>query len=266
MNSYQEKRQAKIERLKELAEKHELKSTQCYQAAKQIGSFIPMGQPILIGHHSEGRHRRDLNKIDNNMRKSIEHDKTAEYYANRVESMENDNSISSDDPEAVTKLKEKIARLEKNQQLMKDLNKVLKSKKLDDTQKLAKLIESGIKEQDAAELMKPYYGVMGVPSFSLTNNNANINRLKKRLQSIEKRATLTTTSKEYGAVTMTDNTEENRLQIFFPGKPSDEVRTILKRSGYRWSPSNGCWQSYRNRHSQYGGYEAIKLHNGEATA
>jgi hypothetical protein len=40
--------------------------------AKAIGDMIPFGQPILVGHHSEARHRRDLAKIDTNMRKGIE--------------------------------------------------------------------------------------------------------------------------------------------------------------------------------------------------
>lgn len=59
-----------------------------FKAAKQIGDFIPFGQPILVGHHSEKRHRRDIERIDNNMRKSIEADEKAEYYANKVENAE----------------------------------------------------------------------------------------------------------------------------------------------------------------------------------
>lgn len=32
--------------------------------AKAIGDMIPFGQPILVGHHSERRHRKDIGRID----------------------------------------------------------------------------------------------------------------------------------------------------------------------------------------------------------
>ena len=48
-----------------------------YAAVKTTMNMIPMGQPILIGHHSEGRHRRDVARMDANMRKSIEADRQA---------------------------------------------------------------------------------------------------------------------------------------------------------------------------------------------
>ena len=50
---------------------------------------------------------------------------------------------------------------------------------------------------------------------------------------------------------MVDNVEDNRLQLFFDGKPNDEVRKNLKRNAFRWSPKNGCWQRNRGNHSNY---------------
>ncbi|EAR15456.1 ArdC family protein [Robiginitalea biformata] len=38
------------------------------------------------------------------------------------------------------------------------------------------------------------------------------------------------------------NREANRLQIEFDGKPGEELRTRLKKEGWRWSPRNGVWQ------------------------
>lgn len=37
------------------------------------------------------------------------------------------------------------------------------------------------------------------------------------------------------------DTSENRLNLFFEGKPEDEVRSELKHNGFKWSPSRGCW-------------------------
>src|SRR5699024_10261000 len=48
------------------------KSIEARNQANDIISHIPPGQPILVGHHSEGRHRRDLRRFDNNMRRSVE--------------------------------------------------------------------------------------------------------------------------------------------------------------------------------------------------
>jgi hypothetical protein len=56
---------AKAERLAE-------QSRTAYDTTRQLADMIPLGQPILVGHHSEGRHRRDLDKIDRGMRESID--------------------------------------------------------------------------------------------------------------------------------------------------------------------------------------------------
>jgi hypothetical protein len=58
----------RADRLEARAMKASERGKAAYNKAHHIGSFIPMGQPILIGHHSERRHRRDLERIDNNMR------------------------------------------------------------------------------------------------------------------------------------------------------------------------------------------------------
>ena len=38
------------------------------------------------------------------------------------------------------------------------------------------------------------------------------------------------------------NVEDNRLQLFFDGKPDEAIRNILKSNAYKWSGRNGCWQ------------------------
>ena len=247
--NYEERRQRKIARAKELAQKAEAESEQRYKSAKQIGDCIPFGQPILVGHHSEGRHRRDLNRIDNNMRKSIEADEKAKYYTNKAKNLENNNVISSDDPEAITKLQEKLAGLERNQELMKACNKIIKSKKLSDIEKVEQMQEQGLTEPQAVKMLEPdYCGRIGFASFNLTNNNANMKTVKTRIAILQRRSEQQTTEKEINGIKLVDNVEDNRLQAFFPGKPSEEVRSKLKHSGFRWSPRNGCWQSYRGYH------------------
>ena len=52
-----------------------------------------MGQPILVGHHSEKGDRRYREKIHNTFGKSFEKKDKAKYYADKAESIENNNDI-----------------------------------------------------------------------------------------------------------------------------------------------------------------------------
>ncbi|SAI46814.1 Domain of uncharacterised function (DUF3560) [Bordetella ansorpii] len=45
-----------------------------------ITAHIPLGQPILVGHHSEGRARRDAQRIEQGMRRAIQASDTARYW------------------------------------------------------------------------------------------------------------------------------------------------------------------------------------------
>jgi len=46
--------------------------------------MIPPSQPILVGRHSEARHRRDLARIDRAMRRSIDADEASKSYGRRA--------------------------------------------------------------------------------------------------------------------------------------------------------------------------------------
>lgn len=242
-SNFEERKQNRLEAYQRLAEKNEQISDSSYATAKQIGSFIPFGQPILVGHHSEKRHRSDLNKIDNAMRKSIEADKKAEYYAQRAKHIENSNAISSDDPNCIEKLETKLKGLEANQELMKDCNKIIKNKKLSDAEKVTQMVVVGLKEKHAIKILGPdFCGRIGFASFNLTNNNATIRNTKQRIEHLEKLAAIVTSEIDINGVTLKINAEDNRVQMFFPGKPSEEIRKNLKSNGFRFCYSNSAWQ------------------------
>ncbi|GAB3259827.1 DUF3560 domain-containing protein [Kineosporia babensis] len=74
-----ERRQGREERLDIKAERHEHAAAKATAradaddaASDRISYGYPMGQPILIGHHSEGRHRRDLERRDRLDERSLE--------------------------------------------------------------------------------------------------------------------------------------------------------------------------------------------------
>lgn len=150
--------------------------------------------------------------------------------------------ISSDDPDAIDKLRAKLNRLVKHQELMKAANAAIRMK--DATKGDAKLAELGYTPEEIKELRQPdFCGRVGYPSYALSNNNANIKRIQGRIEELEKRQSSPAPEGwtfDGGEVVM--NTDENRLQIIFDGKPDEETRSKLKSNGFRWAPSQGAWQ------------------------
>ena len=126
MNDFESKRQQKAERFRELAEKHENISTGRHLAAREQLEMIPPGQPILVGHHSEKRHRAHLKRIDKHFAKAKEHHDKAEYFRRRADAVESNRAIFSDDPDATEKLVDKIERLKKRQGVMKRANQLIR--------------------------------------------------------------------------------------------------------------------------------------------
>ena len=53
-------------------------------AVAAIADNIPFGQPILIGHHSEKRARRDAERIENGMRRAVSCWRTSQYWTDRA--------------------------------------------------------------------------------------------------------------------------------------------------------------------------------------
>ena len=47
---------------------------------------------------------------------------------------------------------------------------------------------------------------------------------------------------KYGEVQVFLNEEDDRIQLFFDEKPSEETRAFLKSKAFKWAPSVGAWQ------------------------
>jgi hypothetical protein len=238
-NAYEQKQAARKERLEDLAERLKEQSNTAYDNARQMASVIPFGQPILVGHHSEGRDRRYRARISDKYDKAAELAAKARYFEEKAASV-GTGGISSDDPEAVVKLKAELAKLETLQETMKKANALVRK---NDREGLAAL---GFSETRIAQLFTPdFCGRIGFPDYALTNNGANIRRIRKRIEELQTAPT-DTTERQEGEVTIREDATENRVMLIFPGKPSDEVRAILKSSGFKWSPNRGAWVRFLN--------------------
>lgn len=263
-SNYFDKRESRIERYKELSAKLGSLSASSYERAHKLGNMIPMGQPILVGHHSERGHRAHIKKIDNAMRASVEQGQKSRYYEDRAEAAENNRAISSDNPDALRLLEEKLENMQKAQECWKAINKILKSKKLGDVEKVAELVKIPMREITAIEILSPdRYGRVGIPSYKLTNNNGNMARVKERIKQLSRVADMEDVEVEISGVKILSSAQTNRVQIFFPSKPADNVRTDLKRDGFRWAPSEGAWQRNLSSWAHKLALDIVKKHYPE---
>ena len=79
-----DRQEERAERFDGYSEKRAAESAQALDAVDRIASVIPFGQPILVGHHSERRARRDAKRIENGMRRAVNLFETSEYWEQRA--------------------------------------------------------------------------------------------------------------------------------------------------------------------------------------
>jgi hypothetical protein len=157
--------------------------------------------------------------------------------------------IMSGDANAQDRLKEKIAAAEAGHERMKKMNRAYAAFLKDP----AGLATSGLPEGDQNYLRHwtppVSYERLPFPGYALQNSSANIRRMKERLTSIGTAQATPETTTQGTSARLEDCPPENRVRLFFPGKPAEQIRTELKRNGFRWTPSLECWQAYRNPNS-----------------
>lgn len=79
-----ERAEVRADRFEDYSAKRAQESVSAHDAARAIGARFEFGQPILVGHHSERKARKDAERIDANMRKSVNAFETSEYWTDRA--------------------------------------------------------------------------------------------------------------------------------------------------------------------------------------
>jgi hypothetical protein len=257
--------EARLERRRDWAESRDRKSDASFNAARSIADNIPLGQPILVGHHSERHARRDAARIDNGMRKGVESMKMAERHRGVAGTLAHqlETTIFSDDPDAIDALKEKIAKLEARRESLKAINAAYRKAKgapgwslecmRNEYERTAFAPGESPMEKAWANLKAQCpWEKKPVPTYELTNLGANIRRLEDRVKVIEARAEETKQAEAAGGLVIRssfkdldlgpedwDNAEPgDYCTVTFAEKPARKIIDELKGAGYHWCGSH----------------------------
>lgn len=239
--TYRERREARAERLRGWSEKRDAKASESFEKADRIAGAIPMGQPILVGHHSESRHRRDLARVHSGMDQGLEHSRKADEHRSRADNIEGqlDRSIYSDDPDAVEALRARVAELEAERDRIKAFNATAR-KGVPDHSLLTK---AETEEWLSISKVSPYsLGTGGsFPAYKLANLSSNIKRNRDRIAQVEARQRRDRDAAAAGGVLIEGN--ETYVSVTFAEKPPRELLNELKAAGFTWG--QGRWTGQR---------------------
>lgn len=226
---------------REWAQKRAAKANAAFKAAHAIGKMIPLGQPILVGHHSEKRARADARRIESRMAAGIESERMAVRHERKAATIESrlKRTIFSDDADAAESLKKRIADRERVIERMKVVNKAH-----------AKFLKTGVMPADVSEAeaekirnYKPAYSwePHPFPPYAVTNLRNQIAADRKRLAMVEQMASRAAAASESAGGVLIEGGEF--VRVTFSEKPDREILAALKAAGFRWS--GGGWIGYR---------------------
>jgi hypothetical protein len=251
-NAYEIRKAARITRLRNKAAYLRVEAARKACQSHDIGRVIPFGQPILVGHHSERGHRNRIEKMHNASRKASELLKAADTAERSAIAAENSTAVSSDDPEALAKLTQKLQLMEQEREELKTINKLVKKSDRDGLKAL------GLSDRRIHELFTPSQcgGGIGIPAYVITNLGANIRRVKDRIAQLQKAPGQALEIEGQGFKVFED-AAENRVCFSFDGKPDPAIRDELKSRGFKWSPNRGLWVRMLNDNARWAARHAV---------
>lgn len=240
MTTRRERLEARLERRREWAASREAKARAGFDRAHGALDGIPPGQPILVGHHSERRHRAALERHDNAMRSAYESAEMAKHHASKAGGLEDqlERSIFSDDPDAVEALRAKVADLRAQRERMTLVNKLYRK---GDAAGLAELgldldkLRAQVAHVGLSFVRAPYEG------YQLSNLGANIRRLEQRIADVQRRQARTEAAEQAPGGVVVEGGDY--VRVTFAEKPARSVLDALRAADFRWS--GGSWVGQR---------------------
>ena len=110
-----ERAEAKAERLDELAEKREKQANAFYSTARAISERFAGGQPILVGHHSERKARKDQERIHRAMDNMVKASDAVSHWQWKAEGVERHANRKSDPKVRARRIKTLLSELRDRQ-------------------------------------------------------------------------------------------------------------------------------------------------------
>lgn len=235
-----ERKEARLTKRLEWAATRDRQAAAGFDRARTIADGIPLGQPILVGHHSEGRHRRDIARIDAGMRAGVESEKMAATHRSTAAEIgrQLDRSVFSDDADALDALRARIAEHEAKRERMREVNRLYRKGNA------AGLLELGlVLEELRAKLAAAgaYWGKAPHLPYELSNLGGRIAADRKRLADIEAQQTRAAAATAAPGGIIIEG--EAWIRVTFAEKPPRAILDALKAAGYRWGA--GSWVGER---------------------
>ncbi len=143
-------------------------------------------------------------------------------------------------------LRRNIQKAEEMQAKMKLCNAILRKKTASEEEKTQAIRNAtGWEEATARKVLEPDFAGRQGFIFQITNNNANIKRMKSRLVEMQAKESTPTTSQEFPGGRVEDSAELDRVCIYHDSKPAPETISALKSAGWHFSPKNKAWMRKR---------------------
>ena len=182
--TYRDRRERRADRLRGWAAGREQKGREAFQKSHDLADQIPLGQPILVGHHSEAHARRDADRITRDMQQGVEHSRKAADHTGKADNIERElrGAIYMDDPDARERLEEKIVTLEAERERRKAINAEARKHKQDKETFLAWLdTQDERTRSDLMSVFNMYQGGLRWVKYDLSNIGGTITKEKQRL-------------------------------------------------------------------------------------
>ena len=144
----------------------------------------------------------------------------------------------------VERLQSKLDTLTELQEKMKAANKIVRSKKMSEEEQIDNLVALGLNEKQAVEILKPTerWQSVGFPTYQLQNNLAKIKATQAAIERHKAMAEAEDKEIKFNGGRVVVCNSDERMRFYFDEIPSAEVRAMMKRNAFKWSPKNGAWQ------------------------